>query len=164
MCEMLSFSPRQKLIRQSGIALITSMVFLVVISIIGISSMQGTRLEQAMNNKMQELNQAFQYSESGIAHGLKHPGLFNIATPPTSYLCTGDDSIPVDCGTGSFPGNATVTSKYITSSKSSPVNFSLESGFSAHFFEVESTGTAKNSISTHRQGIYIIGPSNPGSE
>ena len=156
---MVSFSPRQKLIRQSGFALITSMVFLVVISIIGISSMQGTRLEQAMNNKMHELNQAFQYTESGIAHGLKDPGLLNPNTTTTNYLCSSGDSIPVDCGTGSYPGNATVTSKFIGTSKTAPVNFSLESGFASHNFQVESTGTAKNSISTHYQGVYVIGPS-----
>jgi len=54
--------PRQ----QRGALLIFCLIFLLVLTIMGISSMESTILEERMAGNMQEFNLAFQAAESGI--------------------------------------------------------------------------------------------------
>lgn len=63
---------------QTGLALVTAMVFLVILSIIGISSMRNSTLEQSMSGNIQDQNHAFQLAESGIARTLSDPDAFDI--------------------------------------------------------------------------------------
>ncbi len=154
--------------RQSGAALLTTMVFLVVLTIIGVSSMQNNRMEQKMTTNLQEINHSFQYAETGLVPGIKSAELLNTAdvgTPdydsPDMYLChaTGDVTTAVNCDEGSNIGNAAVVTKYRGVGKKPPPNYSLESGFASHFFFVSSRGRSNNSESTHDLGVSLVGPS-----
>jgi len=155
--------------RQRGAALATTMVFLVVLTVIGVSSMQNNRQEQKMTTNIQELNHAFQYGESGLVPGLRSPDLLLTTEPIVSYdnymapdiwLCpdSTDASLPGNCSTGSNHGNAAVFTRYRGKGTLPPVNFSLDSGFVTHFFYVSSRGRSRDTQSTHDVGVALIGP------
>jgi hypothetical protein len=154
--------------KQSGAALLTAMVFIVVLTIIGVSSMQNNRMEQKMTTNQQEINHSFQYAETGLVPGIKSAELLNTADigapdydTPDMYLChaSGDVTSPVSCDEGSNVGNAAVVTKYRGVGKKPPPNYSLESGFSSHFFYVSSRGRSNSSESTHDLGVSLVGPS-----
>lgn len=154
--------------KQSGAALLTTLVFLVVLTVIGVSSMQNNRMEQRMTTNLQEINHSFQYAETGLVPGVKSAELLNTAdtgTPdydnPDLYLCHagGDVTDPEYCDDGSNTGNAAVITKYRGTGSLPPPNYSLESGFATHFFYVTSRGTSNNSESTHDIGVSLVGPS-----
>ncbi len=52
--------------KQSGLALFTVMIFLLILTIIGISSMETSSLQQMMAGNMQWNNIAFQAAETGL--------------------------------------------------------------------------------------------------
>lgn len=56
---------------QEGSALIVSLVMLLLISLIGVSSMQGTVLQERMASNLQDRNLAFQASERALKAGEK---------------------------------------------------------------------------------------------
>ncbi len=166
---------------QSGAALATTMVFLVILTVIGVSTMQNNRLEQKMTTNLQELNHSFQYAESGLVRGLKAPTLLStsntgeidplldygdpdlpnaVATKPNIWLCneSGVPTTPEDCGASSNNGNAAVNTRYRGKGNLPPPNYSLESGFATHFFVVGSKGTSNLSASTHNVGLSVVGP------
>lgn len=58
--------PTQK---QSGIALITSLIFLIVLTLIGVTAMQTATLEERMAGNMRDVNLAFQASEAALREG-----------------------------------------------------------------------------------------------
>ena len=154
--------------KQSGAALLTTLVFLVVLTIIGVSTMQNNRLEQKMTTNLQEINHSFQYAETGLVPGIKSAELLNTADvgapdydSPDMYLChaSGDVTSPVNCDDGSNIGNAAVVTKYRGVGKKPPPNYSLESGFSSHFFYVSSRGRSNKSEATHDLGVSLVGPS-----
>ena len=166
--------------KQHGAALLTTMVFLIVLTVVGVSSMQNNRQEQKISTNIQELNHSFQYAESGLVPGLKSTDLYNtsfVATisylSPDIWLCadSGDETLPADCGDGANKGNAAIITNYRGKGKLPPVNYSLDNGFATHFFYVSSKGyvtskadTNKNSASaiaeaTHEVGVSLVGPS-----
>ena len=164
--------------RQHGAALVTTMVFLVVLTIAGVSAMQNNRLEQKMSTNLQEITHAFQYAESGLPRGLRSAELLDTGDTgavdhqsPDLWICpdSGYDTAPDNCTASSNSGNASIETKYRGKGSLPPANYSLESGFANHFFFVQSQGyvsdngvTDNSSIrsrSTHEHGMSLVGPS-----
>jgi Tfp pilus assembly protein PilX len=54
--------------RQEGAVLITSLILLVIITMLGVSGIEGTKLETRMAANTKEYNMAFQIAQSGIEH------------------------------------------------------------------------------------------------
>lgn len=54
---------------QSGIALITGLIFLVLLTIIGVTAMQTTMLEERMAGNLRDENLAFQAAEAALRAG-----------------------------------------------------------------------------------------------
>ena len=65
--------------RQQGSALFVSLMFLVILTILGVSSMGTARLELKMAANTQFANQAFQASESGIEATLRETDIYATA-------------------------------------------------------------------------------------
>ena len=57
--------------KQQGIALLTIMIFLLILTVIGLSSMETSRLEQQMSGNTQWTNIAFQAAETGLIQSSK---------------------------------------------------------------------------------------------
>jgi type IV pilus assembly protein PilX len=55
--------------RQGGAALIVSLVFLLIMTVVGLAGMQATSLEEKMAGNMRDRNLAFQAAESAIRAG-----------------------------------------------------------------------------------------------
>ena len=165
-------------VSQHGAALVTTLVFLIILTIVGVSAMQNNRLEQKMSTNLQEIVHAFQYAESGLPRGLRSAELLDTGDTgavnhltPDIWLCAdgGDPTTPDNCTASSNTGNASIETKYRGRGSLPPANYSLESGFSNHFFFVQSQGyvsdkdvTDNSSIrsrSTHEYGMSLVGPS-----
>ena len=146
---------------QSGIALAISIVFLLIISIVGITSIQGTTSEQRMTNNLQNVLHSFHYAESGIATAVKDPNIistqYQVGSELQHYLCTTSGGAEQNCSdTGA--GTAKTKSHYVGVGTKPPVNYSIDSGFASHFFQISSSGYVGKASSTHRQGVYVVGP------
>ena len=63
---MNSFQISRSVAGQQGVVLITALVFLVVLSMLGITMMSTNTLEERMAANMQDYNRAFQSAESAI--------------------------------------------------------------------------------------------------
>jgi Tfp pilus assembly protein PilX len=65
-----------------GVALVVALVFLLLLTILGVTVMNTAALEGRMAGNTQETNRAFQAAESAIEHVFVDGGVFNnLATP-----------------------------------------------------------------------------------
>jgi len=87
-------------IRQKGIALITGLIFMVVLTLIVLASMRGSILEEKMAGNLRSQNLAFQAAEAGLRAGEQAlnspvdpatgPGYFDVGVVPTGVASTDD--------------------------------------------------------------------------
>ena len=78
---------------QHGSALVVSLLILLVLTLIGVTSMSTTALQSKMATNSREYNLAFQAAESALRYGESALGS---ATPPAGYdaACTGGLCLP----------------------------------------------------------------------
>lgn len=78
--------------RQTGTALVMALVFLLVLTILGLSAMRTSSLEQLMAGNVQESLRAFAAAESASTAAIASLEAFNSVTAPTtvSYDHTGE--------------------------------------------------------------------------
>ena len=153
---------------QRGATLVVGLVLLLIITMIGITAMQGTTVQQKMATNVQFNESAFQAAEDGVrtvtqeARSRRAPpvGSGNIlvdslgSAPGTVIQRVANDAVK---GTRS---NAGVTYAGATSA----AGFSLGAGsgnFVFHRFRVTATGVARDGVSTntHVQELGRVGPS-----
>lgn len=136
--------PRQ----QRGTALIMSLVILVILTILGITALSTSSLEEKMAGSMQEVTRALEAAESGVNSALATAGVLNLNATTTN-------SFAYDSGAS---GSAQVVSSFI---EFSPPK--RGSGYSAQYraanFSLNSKGTTtSNARVTINQGIGQIMP------
>ena len=142
--------------RQTGAALVVSMVLLMVLTILAISTMNTASLEVAMAGNNQYQESAFQLAETGldrhiaIASDPANAGICDIPTEADSQDCDLDDEA-VDDMNGSF----TTTTTYRRESSCPGAN--TIGYFQSYNFEVQSVGQTDNAgaISQNTLGWYI---------
>ncbi len=98
---------------QDGVALITGLIFMVVLTLIVLASMRGSILEEKMAGNLRSQNLAFQAAEAGLRAGEQAlnspvdpatgPGYFGIGVPPTGVTTT-DDWKTYNWATAADPG------------------------------------------------------------
>ena len=76
---------------QRGAALITALVLLVILTMLGLSSMSTNTMEERMSSNAQEKNRAFQAAEAGIEIAMTNADTFNINNTISNPL-TGTDA------------------------------------------------------------------------
>lgn len=99
--------------RQQGVALITGLIFMVVLTLIVLASMRGSILEEKMAGNLRSQNLAFQAAEAGLRAGQQAlnspvdpatgPGYFDIGVAPTGVAST-DDWKTYNWATAANPG------------------------------------------------------------
>ena len=150
----------QPLQPQAGVALLTSIIFLLILSIIGISSMQDSSFDQRMTTNSQNMLSAFQHAESGLAAALRDPTAFTLSNTPDSprvlHLC--QSGTPGSCNDTSDTLNTRIEVYYLRAINRTPIGYSLDSRTVEHLFEIRSDGRSGNAVSVHRQGLTIPGP------
>lgn len=71
--------------RQSGVALLVSLVLLVAVTLLGVSAMQGTILQERMSANQRDVEEAFNAAEYALRRGeqelLGSPGTYILQAP-----------------------------------------------------------------------------------
>jgi type IV pilus assembly protein PilX len=80
--------------RQQGVALIMAMVFLMILTIIGVTVMSTTSLQEKMAGNVQDKHSAFQAAESALRDGEAVIETWTPATRPDFSLNTGGYYMP----------------------------------------------------------------------
>ena len=94
--------------KQNGLALFTIMIFLLILTVIGISSMQTSSLQQMMAGNMQWNNIAFQAAETGLNTTVENNDWENqSATGNVSNASYDGDSQNIDYASQSYYVNKT---------------------------------------------------------
>jgi type IV pilus assembly protein PilX len=94
--------------RQRGAILVIALLFLVLLTMLALTSMSGTTLEEKMAGQYRELNLAFQAAEAGLRDA--EADLFGVVrtVPATNPVYSGAPRNPVISGGTGF-GNASAT-------------------------------------------------------
>ncbi len=134
-------------------ALIMALVILLILTILGVTAMTTSSLEEKMSGNIQEQNRAFQAAESGINKVLVDPNALvpNGSYAPTPYTFDGGKS-----------GTAAVKVKFNTyappARRGGAYAFSATQYQSANFDITSSGTTVTNAKSVNTQGIELIVP------
>ena len=139
--------------RQRGAVLIVSLVLLVVLTLLGVSVMNVTQLEERMASNSQEMVQAFQSAETGLSQAYANGAVWN----PTTSTIQALTAIPTDLPTGvSRADQAAYTVEYITASNPPP-GYDVAQ-FQTANFDFESTGQSQSNFTTvlHGGGFRVF--------
>lgn len=135
-----AFCPRQ----QQGVALVMALVILLIMTLLGITAMGTSSLEEKMAGNIQEATRVFEAAESGLNSAFSDSSAFNLNAPTTK-------SYTFDSGKS---GSASVTTTFLNTSNAKRSANASGAGFKVANFEQTSTATtltgAKSEI---RQGV-----------
>jgi len=140
---------------QRGVVLVTALVFLVILTLLGITSMSTNILEEKMAANSQDINRAFQAAESSITTA------FNSGTAFTGTIA-GDTDTATDADLGTYGADSSFQSYYLDSGVDSGYmeldQASSEGLFKWYYYEVEGTGeTQSGASSTVVVGAKVLG-------
>lgn len=138
---------------QHGAALVMSLVILLILTILGISAMGTSSLEQKMAGNMQEQNRAFQAAEAGLVKAMNSSGMLDLNSSKANPKVT-----PSPYNYAEMNAKAQVSTGFIQFSR--PKRGSgYGSNFEAANFEQVSTGTSGTGAkAVVHQGIAQIVP------
>ena len=139
--------------RQRGSALIVAMILLIILTILGLSTMSTSRLELKMATNTQLASTAFQMAESGIESTLDAAAL-DLQNLPQSQNAT-PYQLTFNPATGQQIDTSTA---YITDSNVVAGN-SINNSTALHFrLTSTSTISSGDASAEHVQGFYIVAP------
>jgi hypothetical protein len=157
--------------RQAGFTLVVAVIFLSVLTILGISAMRMSAVAERMASSHQHLNVAFQTAETGLA--LSFSNLPDIPVLPLenpeegalklSYEVITGDPIPCNrdgewCGADAANPVLNTRTWYVTESNVSPPGYSLDGPFRTHHFSSSSEARLGTIHVRLAQGFRRIGP------
>jgi len=88
------------LVVQRGAALFVSLVFLVILTLLGVAAFQSATLQEKMTGNLRDQSVAFQSAEAALRDGESVvAAALNIASP-ADYACTGGLCRPTFCDSG----------------------------------------------------------------
>ncbi len=141
----------QRFNTQSGAALVTALMFLVILTMLALSSMTSTTLDEKMAANSVEMNRVFQAAETGLSMAMNDARSFitgNTETSPHEV-----DNIAI--------GALTIEYRSVYRQQTIPPR---QSGFeagtaAAYHFDLKSEAASPASATTTlNQGAYQIGP------
>ncbi len=140
-----------KIGKQQGAALITALIFLIIMTMLAITSMGTNTLEERMASNSTEMNRSFQAAEAGLLLMLNDATAFDITSGVTTSTTDAN-----------FGKNNDVTIVYSTtyqqSTKTSRGDTPSDMGNAFHHFDFTSTATAGGVESVLHSGAYKQGP------
>lgn len=143
--------------KQQGVALALCLVLLLVVTILGVTSLSTSRLEEGMSRNLQDSVEAFQVAETGAVRAITN---FNdFATSDTHQA----DGTLITLNNGR---EAIYTSRWMGETPPVPLaGTAFSNNVSFHHFEVRSDGRSKNNArnTVYRGGIRI-GPAMVATE
>lgn len=134
--------------RQGGAVLIVSLILLVVMTLLGLSSMSTTSLQEKMAANSQEGTRAFQAAESGLAIGYNQ---LIERKSVDSFVIT-----PTDIDADGYTAHSTKVDFVVWTAPPVGSGYS-KNNFAAAMFQIESAGsTDTGTTRTHYNGAYRI--------
>ena len=132
--------------RQRGAVLIISLVLLVVLTLLGVSVMNMTQLEERMAANVQELNQSFHTAETGLSQAYSDTSNWN----PSQDITVTGFSIPSTSNTIDY------TVSYIVGTD--PPLGNDKTKLQTHNFNVHAQSTMASGYKTMLQGGgFVVG-------
>jgi len=172
------YSPNHKSDKQGGSALIVSLVILLVLTIIGVTSIGGTNLEERMAQNFENSAITFQAAESAITNVIFASDPGGVGTNSNPFYSEASDPIVTAMTAGLNDTSTVVTDNLDPYSKltnatltaSSTVVYKGDSGicpeassgpFTCYYFEIttQADSAELGTKATHVQGIYRVAPS-----
>lgn len=137
--------------RHHGAALITALVFLVILTMLALGSMSTNTLEEKMAANSQEINRAFQTAESGLELAFNDANSFSINNTELDPY-TGANTNFGDYGAAT---NYEVAFRQTTAPKRGS---GWDSNYALYHFDVQSSGeTDSGAATTIHAGAYQVG-------
>lgn len=147
--QSVSFQPAR---RQSGAVLIVAMILLVVLTLLGVTAMNTSSLEEKMASNTQEQVHAFQAAETGISQAFNDTSAYDL-----DGTCGVSEVVSTD-----FAGSANdlkYCSNFMGMSPPPPGSLYSATSFQAAHFNFRSTGNSGTNVAaTLNGGAYIIAP------
>ena len=143
-------------ISQSGVALITALVTLLIVTLIGISSLNASMMESKVTASVKEFYSGFQAAETAISVAQRNPGSFSEAITAGTPI-----NVPMDSAAGLYT-NTTLSAKLSYSGEGTLAFNSSIGTFKPQYFAIEGSveRTGSKGAATHIQGYRILAPSN----
>ncbi len=150
---------------QSGAVLITSLVMLVILTLLGLSTISTSTLEEKMAANSQEMNRAFQTAETGLQMVMADAAAFSTSNTVNDNSTPNDDTDDIyqyqitDDSFSSYGAETIYRSEF--KQRTPP---SRESGwdigqYAFYYFDLSATGsTPSGAYSEVHSGVYQIGP------
>lgn len=143
---MYRFADNHACSTQRGAVLVISLILLIVLTLLGLTTMNTSTLQEKMASNSQEAVRAFQAAESGISAAFSNAGNFNLSTQKT-----GGDDVP-DGARYDF------ISDYIGSSVPPRGSKWDAEYFSFYHFNIASSGEGHaGSATVVNAGVYVVG-------
>ena len=138
---------------QRGAALVVGLVLLLVLTILGISTLRTASMELLMAGNTQFKDNAFQLAESGIENQLAQIASGAVGLLPIDNWQQTVGPLPI----AELNGDYSITNRYLNDGTLSTCG--SVGVFSAYHFEVEADGDAeRDAESTQSQGLFLCGP------
>jgi type IV pilus assembly protein PilX len=145
--------------RQQGAALLTALVFLVLLTMLVLSSMNSNIMEERMAANSQEINRVFQAAESGIAVVMNDGDAFQ-TTNLKDLDGTASDTYnkpAVSIGTGTHAASVTYNSIF-RQMTNPPRGSGWDSTMAYYHFDLEAqAATPGGAATTIHAGAYQVG-------
>ncbi|MDJ0812390.1 MAG: pilus assembly PilX N-terminal domain-containing protein [Woeseiaceae bacterium] len=142
---------------QKGAALVVGLILLVVISVLAISGMNTATTELAMARNDQNYENAFQAAETGLEQVLGL-GSFNPAgMPDVTYIINSNDKVTAQIQPEN-PPTIVPDKAFSLGSGSGIVAYHFLATASAESRRAPGSETDRDSLATHTQAFYIVGP------
>ncbi len=143
--------------KQSGAVLMTALVLLVIMTMLGLTSMTTSTLEEKMAANSQDINRAFQTAESGLEMVFSDENAFNTSNTTASDGTANDLYTPSATTVGSYSASVSYNAVMLQMARP-PRNSGWDSSNAFYHFDLNATSsTASGSTSTVHGGAYQIG-------
>lgn len=139
--------------RQRGVVLVVSLLILLVLTLLGISSLDSSVMEEKMASNSQTMTDTFQTAESAI----KATYFEYVDRPATLVELSQSATLTDRQFSYTLGGHPTTAAEVTFVAEVMPLNTSLREDMAAYGIEVSGTGSSNNTSITTTQG-YTIQP------
>lgn len=140
---------------QSGIALVVALVVLLIITIIGLSSMNSSLMQTKVASGTKEYYSAFQAAETALSVAARNTPAFAAA-----ITMPGPVTVPMDTASGLYP-NSTLSATVTYQGEGTLPQNSSAGKFKPQYFIINGNVTREGSraATSHSQGFTVLSPS-----
>lgn len=150
--------------KQNGAVLITALIMLIILTMLGLSSMTTTTMEERMAGNSQEINRAFQAASSGLELVFSDEDAFNTTNTKALDGTANDTYFKSDTTVGGDSSNASAysaTTEYnavFLQQVSAPRGSGWDSTFAFYYFDLSAAGSTNSGASSSlHAGAYQVG-------